>query len=166
MTSRILIFILTLIFSSCHFSGPRDLQDTTAITEVAELKDMIGTWNATEATYDMVKERNYAVDSIKLLINNDSTFEAINIPDCFAEPLGRPLRRKLVNAKGKWKISNVKDSEGRAKYLLSLYFTKGDLFKEPEAYAFEMYKRNSSIFAFQYVGDPDQADMLEFRKAN
>lgn len=161
MTSRITIFILILTFLSCHFSGPRDLHDTKAITEVAELNRMVGTWKATEVTYDMVRERNYVVDTIQLILNSDSTFEAINIPDCFADPFGKPINKQLVNAHGRWAINKVQN-----KYLLALRFDKGDLFKENEGYGFEMYKRDTSIFAFQYVGDPDQADMLEFRKAN
>jgi len=161
MTSRIAIFILIFTFLSCHFSGPRDLQDTKSITEIEELNKMVGTWKATEVTYDMVRERNYVVDTIQLLLNSDSTFKAINIPDCFADPFGKPVNKRLVNAQGQWQVSKIKD-----KYLLMLRFDKGDLFKKNEGFGFEMYKRDTSIFAFQYVGDPDQADMLEFRKAN
>ena len=161
MTSRILIFILTLTVLSCHFSGPRDLQDTKPVTEVIELNRMVGTWKATQVTYDMVQERNYAVDTIQLLLYKDSTFKAINIPDCFADPFGKPVHKRLVDAHGKWEVNNIK-----GKYSLTLRFDKGELFKENEGYSFEMYKRDTSIFAFQYVGDPDQADILEFRKAN
>lgn len=136
------------------------MRDTKAITKVSELNKLVGTWKGTDVTYDMVRERNYEVDTIQLILNSDSTFEAINIPDCFADPFGKPINKRLVNAHGLWAINKIQNE-----YLLALRFYKGDLFKENEGYGFEMYMRDTSLFAFQYVGDPDQADMLEFQKA-
>ena len=161
MTLRIPIFSLIFIFFGCHFQGPRDLKETKPITTDVEVAHLSGIWKATKVTYDMVREREYSVDTIELQLNKDSTFEAVNIPDCFADPFGKPVHKRLVNGHGKWEINKVQD-----KYLLGLRFKKGDMFKENQGYSFEMYKRDTSIFAFQYIGDPDQADILEFRKAN
>ena len=57
MTSKNVSVILCLVmvlsslaFCGCHFFGPRDMTPFTAITDMAQLKDLNGVWKATSFT--------------------------------------------------------------------------------------------------------------------
>jgi hypothetical protein len=160
MTLRYLIFFSTLTLSSCHFFEPRDESNDTVINGLTELKTLPGNWKATETTYALLKDKKYHLDSAKLVLNKDSTFEFYNLPDCINSPLGDPIKGKLGNAKGKWNIYHFGD-----KWKIQMAFEENELFDKKTFLDFDIVLVGSKFRIWQYIGDPDQADVLEFEKA-
>lgn len=159
MSLRYFILFLVLTFSSCHFLGPRDESNDIPIKSLTELKTLAGYWKATEATYDLLKEKKYSSDSVNLVLHKDSTFEFQNLPDCINSPFGDPTKGRLGDAKGKWNVYRFGD-----KWKLQMAFDKSELFNEKTFLEFDIAIVGSKLQIWQYIGDPDQADVLQFEK--
>ena len=131
----------------------------TAITDMAQLKDLNGVWKATNFTYELTKRQKYPPDSIKIILHKDSTFQAVNIPDCLSDGFGNPVKHQLLNATGRWGIEKI-----GADWKLRMEFNRGQLFKKGVITFFDVYLSGNDILMSIYAGDPDDAKFLEFKK--
>jgi len=129
------------------------------ITDRNELKDLDGVWKATGITYSMIKREKYRMDSVKLILGKDSTFEAVNLPDCLSDQFGEPVKHQLLAATGNWRVEKT----GK-EWKMIMEFNKGRLFKERSGFEFDLYHSGNSILMSTYLGDPDEVKLLEFEK--
>jgi hypothetical protein len=94
-------------------------------------------------------------------LHRDSTFEAINIPDCLSDGFGNPIAHRLLHATGKWRVEKiVKDWKIRMELKPGKLFTKG------MSTDFDVYLFHQSLLMGVYAGNPDEARALDFMKAN
>ena len=155
----ICFFVLSLL--SCNGLGPRDTSHDSPVKSITELADLPGVWYATRTTYKMLKEKNYKIDSVRLILHRDSSFEFINMPDCIDDPAGKPIKHQLLTVKGKWKPEEFKGA-----WEISMAFDKGELFETKTHLPFDVFYIDSEMVIMYFIGDPDQADVLVFRKRN
>jgi hypothetical protein len=153
------ICFLCIGLSGCHFFGPRDLAPYNMITDRNELKDLNGVWKATGITYSMIKREKYKIDSVKLILGKDSTFEAVNLPDCLSDQFGEAVKHQLLSATGSWGVEKIGNE-----WKMSMEFNKGQLFKEKSTFDFDLYHSGKTILMSTYLGDPDEVKLLEFEK--
>ena len=160
-TSYAVISVLSFALSGCHFFGPRDMTNLSTITDVAQLNNLSGVWKATSNTYTLTKRLQYPADSITIILHKDSTFEAINIPDCLSDGLGNPVKHQLLNATGRWGV----EQDGK-EWKIRMEFKPGKLFAKGLYTDFDVYRSGNDLLMGVYAGDPDEAKALDFIKPN
>ncbi len=58
-------------------------------------------------TYNLAKRLKCPPGSIKIILHKDSTFEAINIPDCLSDGFRNPVAHRLLHTTGKWGVEKI-----------------------------------------------------------
>ena len=159
MGKKTAICFLCIAFCGCHIFGPRDLSPFNMITDKNELKDLKGVWKAASPTYDLIKRQKYKIDSIKLLLRNDSTFEAVNLPDCMSDEFGEPVKYHLFSASGTWHVG-----KDRNEWKMRMNFDRGQLFTGGMIMDFDLYLSGKTLLMSTYVGDPHEVKLLEFER--
>jgi len=150
-----------IMLASCHFFGPAD---NTGLNNISSLKDVTGLegkWRLSKDSYTLLTQKGYNIDSIYMQLNKDSTFEAVNLPDCIPDEFGKPKKGALINAQGKWSIAKPGKS-----LALEMSFDKGLLFNKPTYITFNLYKITATgkLMIGCFLGDPDSAEMLAFER--
>ena len=107
----------------------------------------------------MLKAKKYQIDSIQLRLNIDSTFEVSNLPDCISNSSGDPRAGLLLNASGNWSIYKLGDT-----WKMKMTFSKSKMFDKDTFLDFDILLLDKKLMLSQFIGDPDQADMLEFER--
>ncbi|MFT3823796.1 MAG: hypothetical protein QM731_07735 [Chitinophagaceae bacterium] len=154
-----LVFFAVIQLCSCHFFEPTDSSAEQPFKELKDLQGLPGVWNATDRTYEMLKKKEYKSGGVKLTLRSDSSFEFMNLPDCINSPSGDIVNRKSGNANGKWNVYSVKD-----RWELQMAFNEGELFPKKTFLSFEISQSGRDIKLWQYIGDPDMAEVLEFER--
>jgi hypothetical protein len=156
----VVVLFTCIALAGCHFLGPRDMSGFTMITDNKQPGSLNGVWKATGFSYDMIKSEDYMIDSIKLILHKDSTFEAFNLPDCLGDEFGHPIKHLLLPAKGRWRLSKITEL-----WHMELDFDKGLLYKKGMTIIYpDLYLSGKTILMPTFVGDPDEAKYLEFEK--
>ena len=159
MTPRLAIFLLLTLLCSCHFFGPRDLDRIKNISDKNQLDNLPGLWKAKQSTYKMLKAKKYQIDSIQLTLKSDSTFLALNLPDCINKPSGDTRTRLLLNASGHWTIYKFGDT-----WKMQMTFDKNKMLDKNAYLDFDILFLDKKLMLSHFIGDPDQADLLEFER--
>ena len=116
---------------------------------------MAGTWYATADTYVLLDKKKYVRDSVYLLLRPDSSFK-VRLPDC----MDAASKGGLVwDAIGSWRLFRSGDT-----WKLGMAFEKGRLFRYRTFTNFDLVVKDSVLTLSRYVGDPDKAEALQFRK--
>ena len=153
------MLLLSAALCGCHFFGPRDMTGITTITDITQLNNLPGVWTATNNTYDLMKRQQYPADSIKIILHKDSTFEAVNLPDCLSDQWGNPVKHQLLNATGRWRPEKI----GK-EWQINMDFKQGRLFKKGVTTNFDIFIKGNNLLMGTYAGDPDEAKSLDFTK--
>lgn len=157
MRTWLLAIIMGIALFSCRSRGASDINNGLPVTDIKELKGIVGAWHATEDTYAMLVKKNYVRDSIYIVLRDDSVFKAYHLPDCMDAAGNGGL---LLDAVGTWKLHlNGND------WKLSMAFEKGRLFRHKTFTDFDILVKDSVLTLFRYIGDPEEAEALQFRKS-
>lgn len=157
--THLIIFSLVMTLISCNGFGPRDTSHDTAVNSINELNGLPGTWNATKSVYKMLRGKNYTIDSVRLILHADSTFELTNTPDCINDPAGKSKDQLLESTKGSWTTQIM-----RNQWMLVMTFDQGKIFESKTRMNFEIRSIDSTLTISYFIGDPDQGDILMFKK--
>ena len=153
---RLLVICAGLFLTGCQSRGTSDAGNSRPVTDKKELSDLAGTWYATEDTYTMLAEKKYPRDSIYIVLRNDSVFNAFHLPDCMDAANKGGL---LLDAVGTWRLHKNGDA-----WRLLMGFEKGRLFRYKTYSEFDIQVTDSVLTLLRIVGDPEEKDILRFRK--
>lgn len=157
---KTLIYIVSLlILSSCHYFAPVNETVYKKPSNVPTISQIAGRWAADSNSYNLIKKKGYKPDSISLIINNDSTFTAVNFPDLVANISGSPVKKELHNGSGIWRVYTP-DKEP----ILYLTFKAGELFKTPSSIPLSPFTKDSKLVLLLWIGDPDNGEQIVFVK--
>lgn len=156
---RFTLCLLAISLGGCH-SIKTELGISTQVSDKSELANLQGVWYATSATYNMIKNKKYVVDTMQLALYPNATFKATNFPDCITTSAGDPVNQVLANGSGTWEIYKFGDF-----WKLRLDFQKDSVFKDKAFCDFDIYYNKSTLKISEFIGDPDSADILEFEKS-
>lgn len=155
MRAWLLIIAIGIALSACRSSGADEAVRGRPVTDQKELGEIAGTWYATADTYAMLAKKKYARDSVYMRLQPDSSFK-VRLPDC----MDAASKGGLVwDAIGTWKLHKNGDA-----WKLGMAFEKGRLFRYRTFTDFDIVVKDSVLTLFRYVGDPDKAEALQFRK--
>jgi hypothetical protein len=151
------IYIFTfIILTSCHFHGPIDENVMMKITKEPSDAELIGRWEVDSFSYNLIKKQYIIKDQkVELVLNDNGKCHAINFPDFINDGFGKSINGKLINGTGKWTIKPENNT-----WVLDLEFDNGGLISS----SFGLFKKNSELVIWRFIGDPDQADRLMFNK--
>ena len=158
---RFFLCILALLLAGCG-GGLWPIDETVMQPLSVEPSSMniIWTWEVDNFSYTLIKEQYHIQDKkVALVINEDSTFEAINFPDFVTDSFGQSINNKLLNATGRWKVE-----QEDATRVLNMEFTKGELYTWGAETSYALYSKDSQLVILDFIGDPDQGDRLLFIK--
>jgi hypothetical protein len=154
----VLFFFNSIILAACL--GVMDESKWKPVTEEPRIAEIVGSWNADDFSYKLINEKKiYKNDSVSLILKEDHSFTAINFPDLLGEDFQIPVKGKLINATGKWNLVKVKD-----KWQISLDFDPGELFPKGIGGYYPLFRKDSKLIIWMFVGDPDQGNRLAFIK--
>lgn len=125
------------------------------VTDQKALKNMAGTWYATEETHALLTKKKYAKDSVFVRLSEDSSFK-VRLPDCMDAASKGGL---IWEAIGGWRLHKNGDA-----WKLGMAFEKGRLFRYRTFTDFDIVIKDSILTLSRYVGDPDEEEALQFRK--
>ena len=154
---RLLIIFLIISLVSCHGSKHPVIKNGRTVTDVKELDSLAGTWYATPDTDTMLKKKNYQPDSIYIILQKDSVLKAHHLPDCITAATKGGL---LQDAVGVWKLHRDGND-----WKLGVAFEAGRLFRYKTHTSFDIAVVDSVLSIYQYIGDPKEGDVLQFRKS-
>jgi len=159
---KILALLFVAMLSSSCFS-PVDETVYKPITSKPNIQQLAGKWKADSGSYVLIKKKKvYKIDSLYLVLHEDSTFEVVNLPDCVADGLGNPVKGKLHNTSGSWEIENTRSN--RKSWNVGLNFSHSELYKNGLRTEYALYMKDSKFVLICFVGDPDQGEQLLFVK--
>jgi hypothetical protein len=107
----------------------------------------------------MLKNKKYRQDSLSLVLKPDSTFTGTNFPDCIDNLSGDPVKGLLSNGTGRWSVY-----QSGKYWKLRLDFEKSQTFSERTFLDFDISLDGSTVRLTEYMGDPDNVDILEYEK--
>lgn len=155
MRTWLLAVAIGIAVSACRSTGADEVMRGRPVTAQKELRDIAGTWYATADTYAMLAKKRYARDSVYMLLRPDSSFK-VRLPDC----MDAASKGGLVwDAIGAWKLHQHGDA-----WKLNMAFEKGRLFRYRTFTDFDIVVKDSVLTLLRYVGDPEKAEVLQFRK--
>ena len=161
MKISLLIFWIAFAICSCHFFQPRDTSNDTPIKNLNQLTKLPGNWKATSNTNEVLKKKNYQLDSMSLTLHEDSSFEIINLPDCINSTDGNSIAGELENVTGNWEVR-----KNQNRWDVEMAFDESKLFKVKTYRSFNIAIIDSSYQLYTYLGDPDQGEIIMFEKKN
>ena len=153
---RLLIIFLLISLASCHGSKHPVIKHGHTVTDIKALDNLTGTWYSTPDSDTMLKKKNYRPDSIFIVLQQDSVLKAHHLPDCMTAAIKGGL---LQDALGVWKLHRDGDD-----WKLGVAFEAGKLFRYKTYTFFDIAVVDSVLTIYQYIGDPDKGDVLQFRK--
>ena len=156
------LLLFAMLLSACYFFGPVDETQYKQPGFVPTVQQLAGKWKADPGSYKLIKAKKvYKIDSLYMVLHNDSTFEAVNFPDFVNNNTELPVNGELYNASGKWRIDNYDNRPS-----IDLSFSTSAFFKVPTSRSIQIYSRvkDSKLVLWLWVGDPDEGNCLLFVK--
>ena len=155
MRTWLLAVVTGIVLAGCHSKGAGNSSIGLPVTDQQLLNDIAGTWYATKETHDMLTKKKYARDSVYVKLNSDSSFK-VRLPDC----MDAASKGGLVwEAIGGWRLHKNGDD-----WKLGMAFEKGRLFRYRTFTDFDIVVKDSMLTMSRYGGDPDEEEVLQFRK--
>lgn len=148
-----LLLITIVIFSySCAFNF------YTPLTDDLSNESLIGEWKLTEDSIVFLKKENLwkQNEEVRLTLKGNTTFELINIPDCWRNTI-RNCSGTGLSYRGKWSINKYENSD---KWL---HLVENDAGYN-KTYAVPIIKRKGKILIAFVLGDPDAGREIYFEK--
>lgn len=156
MRTWLLVIVIGIVLTACHSKGAAIGSIGLPVTDQKALNDMAGTWYATAETHALLTKKKYARDSVYIKLNPDSSFK-VRLPDC----MDAASKGGLVwEAIGGWRLHKNGDA-----WKLGMAFEKGRLFRYRTFTDFDIVIKDSILNLSRYVGDPDEEEVLRFRKS-
>lgn len=153
---RVLFIFMGLLFVACQHVKHPVIKHGRTVTDIKALDKLAGTWYSTPDSDTMLKKKNYPPDSIFIVLQQDSVLKAHHLPDCMTAAIKGGL---LQDALGVWKLHRDGDD-----WKLGVAFEAGKLFRYKTYTSFDIAVVDSVLTIYQYIGDPDKGDVLQFRK--
>jgi hypothetical protein len=153
----LIFFILSLW--SCNTLESRPFSFPGKVTDSSQLGNLPGVWSASSTTYSMLKNKRYKQDTLLLVLKPDSTFTGINFPDCIDNLSGDPVKGLLSNGSGLWAVY-----QSGKYWKLRLDFEKNQTFSDKTFLDFDISLDGTSTRLSEYLGDPDNVDILEYER--
>ncbi|AXY72922.1 hypothetical protein D3H65_02590 [Paraflavitalea soli] len=157
MRIGLLAVLIGVVLTACKSKAAHEAIYGLPVTDQKLLKDMAGSWFATEETHALLAKKKYARDSVHIELRPDSSFK-VRLPDC----MDAAAKGGLVwEAIGGWRLHKNGDD-----WKLGMAFEKGRLFRYRTFTDFDIVIKDSVLTLSRYVGDPDEEEALQFRKAH
>jgi hypothetical protein len=155
MGKWLLAVLFGMTLSACHDKQAADAAHGRHVTDQKGLTDMAGTWYATAETNALLDKKKYVRDSVYLILQADSAFH-VRLPDC----LDAAAKGGLIwDAIGAWRLHKNGET-----WKLGMAFEKGRLFRYRTFTDFDIRVLDSVLILSRYIGNPDEGEILTFRK--
>lgn len=160
MKKLVYIYIL-LNFTNCRYFNisPVDGITTKNLTEKPTLKEIVGSWEVDGFSYKLNEDKGYERKNIILHLNENETFEIINLPNYIYNI--NSTKEKFINTNGTWDI--VKDYNNR-NWCLKLNFNKSLWFENGMSTLYDLYLQNNKLIIWNFIGDPDVGERFLYKK--
>lgn len=125
-----------------------------------DISEFIGTWEADSFSYQLIKEEySDCQKPVKMKINKSGEFYGLNFPDMISIGSGHSIRKEFKNCEGRWELDSL-----NGYWNLGVRFEPCELFKNGCLTSYNLYKFNGELVIWIFLGDPDEARRLMFRK--
>ena len=154
---NIKVIIILMFAYSCQSRGPVDNSKLQKVIEKPTKSKLTGAWEVDSFSYDFIsKAYDMNNNRIILTLNNDNTFEVINMP--FYDHFGTPKSKELSDVTGLWELKQ----SFKKNWELKLKFVDGE---KQNSLSFILFnKLNKDLRLWYYIGDPDSGNRLMFTK--
>jgi hypothetical protein len=161
MKKGIYLVILIFTLTGCRYFNvsPVDGIITKNLKDRPNQQEMVGVWEIDQTSYNLFQEKGYEKKKVELKLNNNGTFELINLPNFVDE--FTPSSKKYANKEGTWKI---KKDINEKYWVLSLNFNISDTFPNGMFTSYDLYLQKNKIIIWNFIGDPDSGERFLYEK--
>ena len=159
---NVLICILLIIFLG-RCPPMVDFKELNFARKKPSVEYIVGSWAPNKETIKYIRdEGKYPDVNTKLIFRKDGTFNVVNMPDWWNDPVGTS-KKKMISGNGEWQFEKYTTS---LKYLdywyIDLRFAKDHL----GTLGIDIYGQKNPYMLFIRVGDPNSGNGMFFERLN
>lgn len=160
MKRLLIISTIIISFSACRYFGPVDGIVMKNIKSKPLSNELIGTWEVDSFSYNLIREEYENFDkSVQLIIDDSGKLTAYNLPDMVSDGFGRSINGEYFDCIGGWELDSLNSS-----WNLSVKYEPCELYKKGTWTTYDLYRFKGDLVIWVFLGDPDEARRLMFKK--
>lgn len=160
MIRTLIICTIILTISACRYFGPVDGTVMKNVKTKPLFPELVGTWEVDSFSYKTINEEYVNTNkTVKLEISDSGKLIALNLPDMVADGFGRSIEGQFSDCKGTWKLDSI-----NSKWNLNVSYEPCEIYKKGMWTNYDLYKFKGELVIWVFLGDPDEARRLMFKK--